>query len=73
MGKVKQDRLMTAIVGSWPKPRYIFDGSGRELLDDVGLGFYQLEREIGPAEFKVRLDRAALMAIEDQNEAGIDG
>ena len=71
-GEIRQDRLMTAIMGSYPKPRYIFDRSGRELLDEVGLSFYELEREIGPAEFQERLDRAALMAIEDQNEAGID-
>jgi 5-methyltetrahydropteroyltriglutamate--homocysteine methyltransferase len=31
-----------------------------------------LEGEVGPSEFQERLDRAALMAIEDQNEAGID-
>jgi 5-methyltetrahydropteroyltriglutamate--homocysteine methyltransferase len=71
-GKIRQDRLMTAIVGSYPKPRNIFNGSGRQLLDEVGLSFYELEREIGATDFQERLDRAALMAIEDQNEAGID-
>ena len=63
---------MTAIVGSYPKPAYLFDGSGRALLDAVGFTFYELEQQIGPSEFKKRLDRAALMAVEDQNSAGID-
>jgi 5-methyltetrahydropteroyltriglutamate--homocysteine methyltransferase len=71
-GKIKQDRLMTAIVGSYPKPKYIFKGSGRALLDAVGFTFYDLEQRIGPHKFKERLDRAALMAIEDQNAARID-
>ncbi|MCI0395630.1 MAG: cobalamin-independent methionine synthase II family protein [Chloroflexi bacterium] len=71
-GKIKQTRLMTAIVGSYPKPRYLFPGTGRKLLDEMGLTFHELAREIGPAEFQQRLDRAARQAIEDQNAAGID-
>ncbi|MFQ5343174.1 MAG: hypothetical protein ACE5F6_16670, partial [Anaerolineae bacterium] len=71
-GKIKQDRVMTAIVGSYPKPKYLFPGSGRELLDAVGMSFYDLEQEVGSREFQQRLDRAALMAVEDQNAAGID-
>ncbi|MFQ5854153.1 MAG: hypothetical protein ACE5LU_00710 [Anaerolineae bacterium] len=63
---------MTAIVGSYPKPKYLFPGSGRELLDAVGMSFYDLEKKIGAQEFQQRMDRAALMAIEDQNAAGID-
>ena len=71
-GKLKQDRVMTAIVGSYPKPDFLFPRSGRELLDSVGMAFYELEKEIGTRAFKELLDRAALMAIEDQNAAGID-
>jgi 5-methyltetrahydropteroyltriglutamate--homocysteine methyltransferase len=71
-GKIKRDRVMTAIVGSYPKPKYLFPGTGRELLDAVGMSFYDLEREVGSQEFRERLDRAALTAIEDQNAAGID-
>ncbi|RME45828.1 MAG: hypothetical protein D6791_09800, partial [Chloroflexi bacterium] len=63
---------MTAIVGSYPKPKYLFPGTGRELLDAVGMSFYELEKEIGSREFQRRLDRAALMAIQDQNNAGLD-
>lgn len=70
--KTKQNRILTAIVGSYPKPRYILSYSARELLDDVGIGFYELQKKIGPKEFKKRLDKATLMAIEDQNSAGID-
>ena len=72
MGKIRQDRVMTAIVGSYPKPRYVFRGSGRKLLDAVGMNFYERERETEPADWKRRLDRAALNAIRDQNAAGID-
>ena len=71
-GKIVQDRVMTAIVGSYPKPKDIFARSGRELLNEDGHTFYDLERIIGANEFKRRLDEAARMAIEDQNEAGID-
>lgn len=71
-GKIKQERVMTAIVGSYPKPRYLFRGSGRQLLDEMGMTFSKLEAEIGAEAFKKRLDRAALRAIRDQNAAGID-
>jgi 5-methyltetrahydropteroyltriglutamate--homocysteine methyltransferase len=63
---------MTAIVGSYPKPSYLFARSGRELLDEMGMTLYGLEKEIGAEAFAERLDRAALEAIQDQNEAGID-
>ena len=71
-GKIRQDRVMTASVRSYPKPEYLFPGSGRKLLDEVGMTFYELEEETGTTEFKKRLDNAALMAIHDHNEAGID-
>lgn len=71
-GKISQERVMAAIVGSYPKPKYIFRRSGRALLDTVGMTFRELEEEIGTQEFKKRLDRAALMAIREQNSAGID-
>ncbi|MCJ7622613.1 MAG: hypothetical protein MUO76_03850 [Anaerolineaceae bacterium] len=70
--KFKQEQMMTAIVGSYPKPKNIFDRSGRELLDEDGHTFYELEKIIGTQEFEKRLDAAAQMAIEDQNAAGID-
>ncbi|MGR3220700.1 MAG: hypothetical protein ACUZ8H_12925 [Candidatus Anammoxibacter sp.] len=71
-GKIRQDRVMTAIEGSYPKPKYLFAGSGRELLDNFGAKFYDVEKEIGVSEFKNLSDKAVLMAIEDQNAAGID-
>ena len=71
-GKIEQKRLMTAIVGSYPKPDYIYNRSGRELLDQVGFDFHNQGQKLGPAELKTRLDQAALLAIEDQNAAGID-
>ena len=71
-GKIQQDKVMTAIVGSYPKPAYLYRHSGRRLLDDVGFSFFDLAEEIGETAFRERLDKAALRAIRDQNEAGID-
>ena len=59
-------------MGSYPKPKDVFQGSGRELLDKVGLNFYDLSAEVGGREFEKRLNNAAIVAIEDQNSAGID-
>lgn len=70
--KIKQDRILSASVGSYPKPKYLYERSGRRLLDNSGLDFYELEAKIGTTEFQKRLDQAALMAIQDQNQAGID-
>lgn len=71
-GKLTQERVLTAIVGSYPKPKYVFRRSSRELLVSVGMIFHELEDEIGTREFNKRLDKAALMAIREQNSAGID-
>jgi len=65
-------KLLTAIVGSYPKPRYIYPRNGRSLLDSFGFAFDRRREEVGSAEFSRLLDRAALEAIKDQNRAGID-
>ena len=67
-----QTRVLTAIVGSYPKPRYIYKQNGRSLLDSFGFAFDRRQNEIGQVEFAKLLDRAALQAIKDQNSAGID-
>jgi len=67
-----RDKVLTAVVGSYPKPRYLYRRNGRSLLDSFGLTFDRRQEEIGPVEFAKLLDRAALEAIEDQNRAGID-
>lgn len=72
MAKIKQHGVLTAIVGSYPKPKYIYGKSGRSLLDSVGMDFYKLESQIGSNKFKKRLDKAAKEAISDQNKAGFD-
>jgi 5-methyltetrahydropteroyltriglutamate--homocysteine methyltransferase len=64
--------VLTAIVGSYPKPRYIYPRGGRALLDSFGFSFDCRRNEVGPAEFTRLLDKAALTAIRDQNRAGID-
>jgi 5-methyltetrahydropteroyltriglutamate--homocysteine methyltransferase len=67
-----QAKVLTAIVGSYPKPRYIYRQNGRSLLDSFGFSFDRLQKELGQAEFARLLDKAALEAIKDQNRAGID-
>ncbi len=67
-----QTKVLTAIVGSYPKPRYVYRQNGRSLLDSFGFAFDRRRQELGPAEFSRLLDRAALEAIKDQNRAGID-
>ena len=67
-----QTTVLTAIVGSYPKPRYVYRQNGRSLLDSFGFAFDRRRQELGPAEFSRLLDRAALEAIKDQNRAGID-
>jgi 5-methyltetrahydropteroyltriglutamate--homocysteine methyltransferase len=65
-------KVLTALVGSYPKPRYVYPKNGRSLLDSFGFAFDSRREELGPIEFSRRLDRAALQAIADQNRAGID-
>jgi len=67
-----QTRVLTAIVGSYPKPRYVYSRNGRSLLDSFGFAFDRRQQEVGPEEFGRLLDKAARSAIEDQNHAGID-
>src|ERR1700693_5729660 len=67
-----QAKLLTAIVGSYPKPRYIYRQNGRSLLDSFGFSFDRRRNELGQAEFARLLDKAALQAIQDQDQAGID-
>jgi 5-methyltetrahydropteroyltriglutamate--homocysteine methyltransferase len=67
-----QTKVLTAIVGSYPKPRYIYSKNGRSLLDSFGYAFDRRRQELGPAEFARLLDKAALSAIDDQNRAGVD-
>ena len=67
-----QAKVLTAIVGSYPKPRYVYSKNGRSLLDSFGYAFDRRRQELGPAEFARLLDKAALSAIQDQNRAGVD-
>src|SRR5256885_7392052 len=67
-----QTKVLTAIVGSYPKPRYVYRQNGRSLLDSFGFAFDRRQTELGASEFARLLDKAALEAIKDQNRAGID-
>jgi len=72
IGPPAQGKLLTAVVGSYPKPRYVYRQNGRSLLDSFGFAFDRRRQELGRAEFARLLDRAALEAIKDQDRAGID-
>src|SRR5256885_13051739 len=67
-----QTKVLTAIVGSYPKPRYVYRQNGRSLLDSFGFAFDRRQTELGASQFARLLDKAALEAIKDQNRAGID-
>ena len=62
--------IRTSIVGSYPKPRYVYDPRGDLLVDSAS--FYRLAQKIGQRRFGRRLDRAAAMALRDQRRAGLD-
>lgn len=62
-GKIKQTKVLTAIVGSYPKPKYISKKTGREFLNDLGISF---------KASKGSMDKAALLAINDQNDVAMD-
>ena len=64
-------KVLTAIVGSYPKPRYVYPRNGRSLLDSFGFAFERRREEVGAEAFAKLLDRAALEAITDQDRAGI--
>jgi len=68
----EQIGILTATVGSYPKPKYLYPKSGRSLLDSFGFSFAANEQNIGELEFNALLDQAAMTAINDQTLAGID-
>jgi len=72
MARRRQNKVLTAIVGSYPKPRYVYARNGRSLLDSFGFAFERRRDEVGAAGFARLLDKAALAAIHDQNHAVID-
>ncbi|HEC61955.1 MAG TPA: hypothetical protein ENI27_06835 [bacterium] len=60
------------MVGSYPKPHYLFPDSGRSLLDSVGASFWKMRTKIGSKKHRRRLNRAVRLAIRDQVQAGVD-
>jgi len=54
-----RDHVLTAIVGSYPKPRYIYPRGGRALLDSFGFAFDRRREEVGAAEFARLLEDPA--------------
>jgi 5-methyltetrahydropteroyltriglutamate--homocysteine methyltransferase len=69
----EQTGVLAAIVGSYPKPSYLYPTTdARALIDSGGFLFLKHQKETDEKEFNKLLDKASLEAIEDQNEAGID-
>lgn len=68
----EQTKILTAMVGSAPKPSSIYAGTGRELLDNFGFDFRAYPQKVGQEKFSELLDEAALETLNDQTEAGID-
>jgi 5-methyltetrahydropteroyltriglutamate--homocysteine methyltransferase len=67
-----KDRVLSAIVGSYPKPNYVLPHTGRQLLDSFGFAFENRRREVGDAEFEKLLDLAVTEALDEQLSAGLD-
>ena len=47
MSHPDQSKVLTAIVGSYPKPRYVYRQNGRSLLDSFGFAFDRRRQEVG--------------------------
>lgn len=71
-GKIKQEKVLTAIVGTYPKPKYVFPQTGRKLLDSFGFAFDKHKAAMGSTAFNKLVNKAALEAIMDQNDAEVD-
>jgi 5-methyltetrahydropteroyltriglutamate--homocysteine methyltransferase len=67
----QQQGVVTSIVGSYPKPAYLYNDDARELINSTGFLFDAHVSTLG-TKFKALADKAAQEAIEDQNESGID-
>src|SRR5882672_9354498 len=71
-GKMVQEGILTAIVGSYPKPKSISKKTGRQILDELGATFDADAKRVGAKKFAAKLDAAARDAVKDQNDAGVD-
>jgi 5-methyltetrahydropteroyltriglutamate--homocysteine methyltransferase len=70
--KMSAPKILSAIVGSYPKPSYLLRGSGRALLDSMGFQLQETKDRFGVEVFSRRAERASRMAITDQDRAGLD-
>ncbi len=68
----EQTTVLTAIVGSYPKPRAIYAGSGRELLSSDSFELVAQGTSAESEAFDALLDSAVRGAIDDQAQAGLD-
>jgi len=66
-------KIISTIVGSYPKPAYIMNNiSGRELLDSSGRLFNQIKEKMGEVSFRELENTAVDEAVQDLEETGID-
>jgi len=73
LGSEIQGKILSTIVGSYPKPEYILNGiTGKQIIDTSGDALKVIEKRIGKRRFDKLLDRAVWESICDQKEAGLD-
>lgn len=68
----QQPKVQAAIVGSYPKPNYLYPNSGRQLLDSFGYDFDNPHQDEVDIAFRKLMDKAAEEALADQLSAGLD-
>jgi len=64
--------VKVTLVGSYPKPEYIFSGDARDLIDLSGENFYEIKARLGSDEFEKRIKNGVADVINDLNETDID-
>jgi len=71
--KELQSKILSTIVGSYPKPEYILNGiTGTQIIDTSGDALKVIEKRIGKRRFDKLLDRAIWETVCDLKAAGLD-
>lgn len=64
--------VKATLVGSYPKPKDIFAGDARDLIDLSGENFYEIKKRLGDEEFEKRIKRGIENVVQDLIETDID-
>lgn len=62
-----QNKVLTAIVGSYPKPDYVYPDSGRDLLDSFGVGLELQRQKLGNDAYK-----SIMLGVLDVGEEAVE-